>query len=74
MLLASSLKLLGVSNEITGIILVVMLIAAPVAWMLIRRSKGFPALASVEIRDYKREKDAAAAAQAHDPPENARDK
>ena len=74
-LLASALKLLGVSNELTGIILVVMLIGAPIAWMLIRRSKGFPALASVEVREYKRSKEAAAAAalQTHDPPEHARD-
>jgi uncharacterized protein len=74
-LLASALKLLGVSNELTGIILVVMLIGAPIAWMLIRRSKGFPALASVEVREYKRSKEAAASAalQTHDPPEHVRD-
>lgn len=49
-LLASGLKLLGVSNELTGVILVAALVGAPIVWMLIRRHHGFPALASVEIR------------------------
>jgi uncharacterized membrane protein YfcA len=49
-LLASGLKLLGASNELTGVLLVVALVGAPIVWMLIRRHHGFPALASVEIR------------------------
>ena len=46
MLLASSLKLLGVPTLQTGIALGVLALAAPVAWMLVRRRHGFPALAS----------------------------
>lgn len=49
-LLASGLKLLNVSNEITGVILLSGLVLGPVVWMLIRRHYGFPALASVENR------------------------
>lgn len=45
-LLASALKLLNFSNARTGIILVVVLLVAPVVWMLVRRHHGFPALAS----------------------------
>ena len=45
-LLASSLKLLHVSNTHTGIILLIVLLVAPVVWMLIRRHHGFPAYAS----------------------------
>jgi hypothetical protein len=45
-LLASSLKLLGVPTLQTGIALGVLALAAPVAWMLVRRRHGFPALAS----------------------------
>jgi uncharacterized protein len=45
-LLASALKLLKVSNTVTGIVLILVLIFAPVLWMLVRRSHGFPALAS----------------------------
>jgi uncharacterized protein len=44
-LLASALKLLNVSTKDTGIILLVVLIFAPVLWMLVRRRHGFPALA-----------------------------
>lgn len=55
-LLASGLKLLGVSNEITGIILISALVLGPVVWMLIRRHYGFPALASVEMREARRVK------------------
>jgi hypothetical protein len=44
-LLASALKLLNVSNTATGIVLILTLIFAPVLWMLVRRSHGFPALA-----------------------------
>jgi uncharacterized membrane protein YfcA len=44
-LLASALKLLNVSNKSTAIILVLVLLFAPVLWMLVRRHYGFPALA-----------------------------
>lgn len=44
-LLASALKLLNVSNTHTGIMLVLVLLIAPVVWMLVRRHHGFPALA-----------------------------
>jgi uncharacterized membrane protein YfcA len=45
-LLASSLKLFNISNGTTGIVLAVVLVFAPVLWMLVRRHYGFPALAS----------------------------
>jgi uncharacterized membrane protein YfcA len=45
-LLASALKLLNFSNTHTGIILVLVLLLAPVVWMLVRRHHGFPAFAS----------------------------
>ncbi|HEX5963745.1 MAG TPA: sulfite exporter TauE/SafE family protein [Gemmatimonadales bacterium] len=45
-LLASALKLLHVSTPDTGIILAIVLVVAPVLWMLVRRKHGFPALAS----------------------------
>lgn len=50
-LLASGLKLLGVGNVETGIILACALAGGPALWMLIRRHHGFPALASVEMRE-----------------------
>jgi uncharacterized protein len=43
-LLASALKLLNVSTPRTGIILALVLVIAPVLWMLVRRRHGFPAL------------------------------
>jgi uncharacterized protein len=43
-LLASALKLLNVSTPHTGIILALVLVIAPVLWMLVRRRHGFPAL------------------------------
>lgn len=43
-LLASALKLLGVPTAATGEILVAALLAAPLAWMLLRRRQGFTAL------------------------------
>lgn len=49
-LLASGLKLLGVPNHATGIILVVVLFAAPLMWMVVRTRLGFPAFAFVERR------------------------
>ena len=44
-LLASALKLLGVSNRATAVVLILVLLIAPVLWMLVRRHHGFPALA-----------------------------
>ena len=44
-LLASALKLLGVSTPDTGIVLGVVLVFAPLAWMVVRRRHGFPAVA-----------------------------
>jgi uncharacterized protein len=45
-LLASALKLLNVSTQQTGIILLLALVIAPIVWMVVRRRYGFPALAS----------------------------
>lgn len=56
-LLASGLKLLGVSDLATGGILVAALIGGPLVWMLIRRQHGLPALASVEMHRYRVEKE-----------------
>lgn len=50
-LLASGLKLLGVGNGATATILLSALVLGPFVWMYIRRRHGFPALASVEMRD-----------------------
>ncbi len=44
-LLASALKLLNVSNVQTVIALALVLLFAPLAWMLVRRRHGFPAFA-----------------------------
>ena len=41
-LLASALKLFGVGNTETGLILLGALIAAPVVWMYLRRRHGYP--------------------------------
>ncbi|WP_253907876.1 sulfite exporter TauE/SafE family protein [Arthrobacter sp. H20] len=49
-LLASALKMLGVDNVTTGVILVAALLLAPVLWMYLRRRYGFPALAYTEKR------------------------
>ena len=54
-LLASSLKLLGVPTMQTGIALAVLALGAPVVWMLVRRRHGFPALASRRNRDRTRQ-------------------
>jgi uncharacterized protein len=43
-LLASALKLLHVSTRDTGLVLLLVALVAPVAWMLVRRRHGFPAL------------------------------
>lgn len=66
-LLASGLKLLGVPDLQTGIILAVSLICGPLVWAYIRHRNGFPALASVEVRRYKEEKRRSETA-AGDPP------
>ena len=42
-LLASALKLLGVSTPVTGLMLALALLIAPPMWMLVRRHHGFPA-------------------------------
>lgn len=47
-LLASGLKMLEVSNQTTAIALVVLLLTAPLAWMLLRRRHGLPALVVTE--------------------------
>jgi uncharacterized membrane protein YfcA len=44
-LLASALKLLNVSTPDTGLALALVLVFAPLLWMLVRRRHGFPALA-----------------------------
>jgi uncharacterized membrane protein YfcA len=44
-LLASALKLLNFSTRDTGLILALVLVFAPLLWMLVRRRHGFPALA-----------------------------
>lgn len=41
-LLASALKLLGLSTSLTGIALAAVLLLAPPAWMILRRRYGFP--------------------------------
>jgi uncharacterized membrane protein YfcA len=43
-LLASGLKLLGVTTSVTAVILVVSLVLGPLAWMGARRRNGLPAL------------------------------
>ena len=43
-LLASALKLLGVSTPLTGLILLAVLLVAPLAWMAMRRRHGFDPL------------------------------
>lgn len=44
-LLASALKLLGLPNLETGLVLAAVAVVAPLLWMAIRRRHGFPALA-----------------------------
>jgi uncharacterized membrane protein YfcA len=43
-LLASALKLLGTGTELTGLILLIVLVTGPALWILIRRRHGFAAL------------------------------
>jgi hypothetical protein len=49
-LLASALKLLNVSNRDTALALGLVLVFAPLLWMLVRRHHGFPALAQRSLR------------------------
>lgn len=49
-LFASGLKMLGVETITTTILLAGAVLVAPLVWMAIRRSKGFPALATNEMR------------------------
>lgn len=55
-LLASGLKMLGMADLPAAVVLAIMLVGAPILWMHIRRRHGLPALASVEIRQYRRRK------------------
>lgn len=48
-LLASSLKLLGVPNTPTGVILATALCVGPLLWIAARRHHGLPALARTEL-------------------------
>jgi hypothetical protein len=59
-LLASAVKMLGVGNLATGILLVAALLVAPLLWMYVRRRNGFPALAFTEKRERLQAKAAAA--------------
>lgn len=43
-LLASALKLLGASNQVTGVLLALALLVGPPLWILARRAHGLPAL------------------------------
>jgi uncharacterized protein len=47
-LLASALKLLGASTGLTGLLLGLTLVLAPLLWMVARRRHGFPAVARRE--------------------------
>lgn len=49
-LLASGLKMLGLPDLTTGLVLLATLLLAPAIWMLIRRHHGLPALVSTENR------------------------
>ncbi|MDQ2758350.1 MAG: sulfite exporter TauE/SafE family protein [Actinomycetota bacterium] len=44
-LLASGLKLLGISTPMTGLLLLIALLVGPPVWILVRRAHGLPALA-----------------------------
>lgn len=48
-LLASALKLLGVSTGATGVILLVVLLAAPLVWLALRRHHGFPGFVRLRL-------------------------
>jgi uncharacterized membrane protein YfcA len=48
-LLASALKLLGVSNVLTAVLLIAVVVLAGPVWMLLRRRHGFPAMPRGEV-------------------------
>jgi uncharacterized protein len=50
-LLASALKLLGVSTTMTLVALAALAVLAGPIWMVMRRAHGFPALPAHERRD-----------------------
>jgi uncharacterized membrane protein YfcA len=54
-LLASGLKLLGVSTSVTAIVLVACLVVGPVAWMVARRRNGLPASHYLARRQQQRQ-------------------
>ena len=56
-LIASGLKLLGVPNLYTAVVLVVVSLGGSLLWMHLRRRHGFPALASVESREVRKRSD-----------------
>jgi uncharacterized membrane protein YfcA len=59
-LLASALKLLGVSTPVTGVLLALALLVAPPLWMVVRRHHGFPARSGSHwIRGPERERTSA---------------
>lgn len=49
-LFASSLKMLGVSTQTTGVLLLVTLLGAPLVWVVVRRRLGFTAFTTAEER------------------------
>lgn len=49
-LLASALKMFGVPNVTTGVILLAALLVAPIAWMVIRRRHGYAAFSGRYLR------------------------
>jgi uncharacterized membrane protein YfcA len=54
-LLASGLKLLGVSTPVTAVVLVACLVVGPVAWMVARRRNGLPASHYLARRQLQRQ-------------------
>jgi uncharacterized membrane protein YfcA len=60
-LLASALKMFDVDNAVLAWALVGVLVTSSLAWMVLRRSKGLPALARTERRAEKRAGERAAA-------------
>jgi uncharacterized membrane protein YfcA len=54
-LLASALKLLKVPTKDTVLILALVLVFAPLLWMIVRRHHGFPALASRSRKSPRRQ-------------------
>lgn len=69
-LLASALKMLGVGNIETGIVLIASLFIAPALWMAVRRRHGFPALATMEARQRREAKSAVVPPERFEQPEH----